>query len=83
MRFRQPDECDHCWHVTRRPMLIIIKDGFVHQTCCKCSATRSLHADHLWDDKSRKPHLHVYPPQRLFPDLTPTQRRRAAWGEQA
>lgn len=42
-----PDNHEHCWHVTKGPLMIALPDGHVHQTCCRCPQTRHVHADHL------------------------------------
>lgn len=39
----------HCWHVTLGPIYVALKDGYVHQTCCKCPATRVTHMAHVHD----------------------------------
>jgi hypothetical protein len=36
----------HCYHNTSGPIMIALKDGHVHQTCCMCPATRAVHWDH-------------------------------------
>lgn len=38
----------HCWHATRNATMIVLKDGYVHQTGCKCPETRSVHQDHAF-----------------------------------
>lgn len=36
----------HCWHATRGPVMQVMKDGYMHQTCCRCPASRTVHRDH-------------------------------------
>ncbi len=39
----------HCWHPTRGGVLMLVKDGHtVQQECCKCSALRQIHRDHVY-----------------------------------
>lgn len=40
---------DHCWHAKRGAIWMVVKDGHVIQECCRCPATRSVHADHAHD----------------------------------
>jgi len=37
---------EHCFHATRGALLIVLKDGYEHQTCCRCPETRTIHAGH-------------------------------------
>ena len=41
-----PCHTEHHWHVTEGALMIVLKDGHVHQTCCRCPATRTIHRDH-------------------------------------
>lgn len=38
---------NHCWHIYRGPIWMVIPDGHVLQKCCKCDATQMAHVDHL------------------------------------
>ena len=40
-------ECNHCWHLRERPIHMVIKDGHMIQTCCKCQAIQQVHRDHI------------------------------------
>jgi hypothetical protein len=37
----------HCWHAKNGAIWMVIKDGYVVQECCDCTAIRSVHRDHL------------------------------------
>ena len=41
---------EHCWHVKRGPIWMVIPDGHVVQECCKCHSIRTTHADHLREE---------------------------------
>lgn len=43
-------EC--CWHQSSEAMMILLRPGQIVQVCCKCSATRTVHADHAWDRRA-------------------------------
>lgn len=36
----------HCWHVHRGAIWMVLKDGHIVQECCRCEATRTIHAEH-------------------------------------
>ncbi len=38
---------EHCFHVYRGPIWMVIPDGHTVQKCCKCLTTRLVHVDHL------------------------------------
>lgn len=42
---------EHCYHAYRGPMMMVIPDGHIVQKCCKCSSTRTVHADHAFGRK--------------------------------
>lgn len=46
MKFSDDDNCDHCWHAKRGPIMMVIPDGHIVQECCKCHRTQTVHADH-------------------------------------
>jgi hypothetical protein len=46
-----PDH-EHCFHAFHGALLMVIPDGHVVQKCCKCSATRTIHVDHVHDHRS-------------------------------
>ncbi len=39
----------HCWHLQRGPSWMVLPDGQISQTCCKCPATRTIHKEHQDD----------------------------------
>lgn len=39
-------EHEHCWHAFRGPLMMVVPDGHVVETCCKCHKMRTIHADH-------------------------------------
>lgn len=41
-----PREHEHCWHLHRGPLMMVLRDGHVVQNCCKCQATRTVHGEH-------------------------------------
>lgn len=42
-------EC--CYHRFTGPLLRIVPDGHVVQKCCKCDNTRTVHRDHLHEER--------------------------------
>ena len=42
-------ESGHCWHAKHGAIWMVVKDGHVILECCRCPATRSVHADHAMD----------------------------------
>ena len=40
---------EHCWHMHRGPIWMVVPDGHVVQKCCKCPHTRTIHGDHMSD----------------------------------
>lgn len=46
---RQKPNHEHCWHMHRGPIWMVIPDGHVVQKCCKCPHTRTIHSDHMFD----------------------------------
>jgi hypothetical protein len=59
----------HCWHRKTGAIWMVVKDGHVIQECCRCDATRSVHADHAIDtcrEKNNESKFKLYaggPPQ--------------------
>lgn len=48
MQYGDPTiSCNHCWHVHRGPLLLVVRDGHVPMSCCKCGAIQTMHADHI------------------------------------
>lgn len=41
---------EHCWHRKRGPLWMVLKDGYVVLECCKCTAIKTVHADHLHEE---------------------------------
>lgn len=40
-------QCEpHCWHLHTGALLLVVKDGHVVESCCKCNAMRQIHRDH-------------------------------------
>jgi len=46
-------EHEHCFHIFRGPIWMVIPDGHVIEKCCMCDATRTVHAEHRADDHVR------------------------------
>lgn len=42
---------EHCYHATTSPLMIVLKEGYIHQTCCKCPATRMVHRGHAGQER--------------------------------
>lgn len=42
---------EHCWHTHRGPIHMVIPNGHTVQQCCKCQATRTVHADHTHEHR--------------------------------
>jgi hypothetical protein len=42
-------DCNHCWHVQEGPSMIVLRDGFILQECCKCHEHRTVHKAHAND----------------------------------
>lgn len=40
-------EHEHCWHLFRGGVMIVLPDGYIVQKCCKCSEARQVHAEHV------------------------------------
>lgn len=38
--------CKHCWHRHNGPILLVVHDGEIVQTCCRCHRIRTIHRDH-------------------------------------
>lgn len=55
--------CEHCWHVFRGPIHMVIPDGHTVQECCKCHGHRTVHMDHVYGHDQ-------------MPDLGPWPNRR-------
>lgn len=52
------DGHEHCWHAHRGPIWMVIPNGHTVQQCCKCQATRTVHVDHVLDQrKGKREHL--------------------------
>jgi hypothetical protein len=39
--------CDHCWHIHQGPLMMVIPDGHMVQSCCKCKSLRTIHCEHI------------------------------------
>lgn len=39
-------DCNHCWHLHKGPLMMVIKEGHVVQSCCKCQNMRQVHRAH-------------------------------------
>lgn len=56
---------EHCFHLFRGPIWMVMPDGYVLEKCCKCEQTRLVHAEHrdgacTWrTQRPLKPRLHV------------------------
>lgn len=37
---------EHCWHLFRGPLMMVMPDGHVAEKCCECQAMRTIHAGH-------------------------------------
>ncbi len=44
---------EHCFHALRGPIFMVVPDGHIVQKCCKCEATRVIHADHAHEGGRR------------------------------
>lgn len=43
--------CNHCWHPHTGPLMMVIKEGHVVQSCCKCQQLRQVHRAHALPDR--------------------------------
>ena len=41
-------DCNHCWHPHTGPLMMVIKEGHVVQSCCKCQDMRQVHRGHSY-----------------------------------
>jgi hypothetical protein len=39
-------ECEHCWHIHRGPLSMVLPAGSVALGCCRCPRTKVVHEDH-------------------------------------
>jgi len=49
-------DCDHCYHLHRGPLLMVVPNGHVVLSCCKCKNLRTQHADHYYGRDSHDHH---------------------------
>lgn len=45
------DGHQHCWHAYQGPIWMVLPNGHVVQKCCHCAASRTIHAEHITDDR--------------------------------
>jgi hypothetical protein len=45
------DNCNHCYHVYRGPISMVVPDGHVVEKCCKCGLTTTVYAEHLTEHR--------------------------------
>lgn len=50
----EQNNCNHCWHHHRGPFMMLLHDGEILQTCCKCHNTRTIHFDHALDESAKE-----------------------------
>lgn len=39
-------EHQHCYHISTKPIMMVVPDGYVVQKCCKCESVRTIHSAH-------------------------------------
>lgn len=37
----------HCWHISTKPILMVLPDGHLPVVCCVCRKTKTMHKDHI------------------------------------
>lgn len=62
---------DHCWHISTKPIMMVVPDGHVVVACCHCQTTRTMHYDHFREG-----------PKQLHPSEGRAVPRRYTWQAQ-